>query len=126
MSVYDSILTLSEGPFTGYMPVDVRALLNEQIPDALLASLFACVDNHATSLFCDLDEGDQWTEYAFWEWREIMEELIERICAILESETDQRELVRKYAEVHPFMKRNGFHCTSGWWVQMDSIQENDA
>lgn len=55
-----------------------------------------------------------------------MEELIERICAILESETDQRELVRKYAEVHPFTKRNGFHCTSGWWVQMDSIQENDA
>ena len=29
MSVYDSILILSEGPFTGYMPVDVRALLNE-------------------------------------------------------------------------------------------------
>ena len=47
MSVYDSILILSEGPFTGYMPVDVRALLNEQIPDELLASLVACVDNHA-------------------------------------------------------------------------------
>lgn len=126
MNGYDSTLVLTKEPFTGYMPADVRALLNERIPDAALAGLFACVDNQATSLFSDLDEGDQWTEYAFWEWREILEELIERICTILESETGQQRLDRKHAEVHPFMERNGFHCASGWWVRMDSIQENDA
>lgn len=126
MNGYDSTLVLTKEPFTGYMPADVHSLLKEPIPDELLAKLFACVDNQATSLFCDLDEGDQWTEYAFWEWREIMEELIERICTILESETGQRRLDRKHAEVHPFMERNGFHCASGWWVRMDSIQENDA
>lgn len=86
MNTYDSMLVLTEEPFIGYMPADVSTLLTEPIPDALLARLFACVDNQVTSLFCDLDEGDKWTEYSFWEWREILTELMERIYAILESE----------------------------------------
>lgn len=126
MSIYDGMLILTEEPFTGYMPADVRTLLKEQIPDAQLARAFACVHNHATSLLCNLDEGDQWMEYAFWEWQEILEELIDQICAILESENSLHPLVRKHAEVHPFMKRNGFHCPSGWWIRMDSVQEDEA
>lgn len=45
MSNFDRMLVLTQEPFVGYMPDDVRGLLKEPMLDVLLASLFACVAN---------------------------------------------------------------------------------
>lgn len=126
MSNFDRMLVLAREPFVGYMPDDVRGLLKEPMPDVLLASLFACVANQTSCLLCDLDEGDNWTEYSYLVWEEIEEELIQRIYAILEREGKlvQRKSVGKYEKVRSFMERNGFCCSSGWWVPMDSTKGN--
>lgn len=128
MSNFDRMLVLTQEPFVGYMPDDVRGLLKEPMLDVLLASLFACVANQISCLLWDLDEGDNWAEYSYLVWEQIEEELIQQIYAILEREGKlvQRKSVGKYEKVRSFMERNGLCCPSGWWVRMDSAQENEG
>lgn len=74
MSNFDRMLVLTQEPFVGYMPDDVRGLLKEPMLDVLLASLFACVANQISCLLWDLDEGDNWAEYSYLVWEQIEEE----------------------------------------------------
>ena len=79
MSVDQSMLVLTKEPFVGYMPKDIRALISGEISEENLALAFVCVSNKAGSLFCELDEGDEWVRYAFHAWNEVQEQLMEMI-----------------------------------------------
>ena len=40
-----NMLILTEEPFSGYMPEDIRRKMSEAIEEPVLAELFACVSN---------------------------------------------------------------------------------
>ena len=122
MSIDQSMLVLTKEPFVGYMPKDICALISSEISEKNLALVFACVSNKAGSLFCELDEGDEWVRYAFHAWDEVQERLMEMIFAVLieEGRISKVPDTGKYYALKPFMERNGYSCPSGWWVPKDN------
>ena len=118
MGTDQSMLVLTKEPFAGYMPKDVTKLIDGEMSEETLATLFARVSNKTGILFCELDEEDQWARYAFHEWEEVHDQLMEKIFEILIGEGLVKEvpLTGKYYVLMPFMERNGYHCPSGWWV----------
>jgi len=122
MSIDQSMLVLTKEPFVGYMPKDICALISGEISEENLALAFVCVSNKTGSLFCELDEGDEWVLYAYHAWEEVHEQLMEMIFAILIKEGSLREIpaTGKYYALNPFMERNGYHCLSGWWVPKEN------
>ena len=121
MSTDQSMLVLTKEPFVGYMPQDVRALIDGDIPEKTLALLFARVSNKSGILFSELDEDDKWARYAFHEWEEVHDQLMEKIFGILIEEGVVYEVptAGKYNALAPFMERNGYHCPAGWWVPIE-------
>ena len=119
MSIDQSMLVLTKEPFVGYMPKDICALISGEISEENLALAFVCVSNKTGSLFCELDEGDEWVSYAFHAWDEVREQLMEMIFAILIKEGSLREIpaTGKYYALKPFMERNGYNGLSGRWVE---------
>lgn len=116
-----SMLVLTKEPFAGYMPKDVCKLIDGEISEETLATLFARVSNKTGILFCELDEGDKWARYAFHAWEEVHEQLMDKIFGILIEEglVKEEPLTGKYNVLMPFMERNGYHCPSGWWVPVE-------
>ena len=98
MSIDQSMLVLTIEPFVGYMPKDICALISGEIAEEKLALAFACVSNKAGSLFCELDEGDEWICYAYHAWNEVCEQLMEMIFANLPCST------MKYTQLLKLMK----------------------
>ena len=121
-SIDQSFLVLTKEPFIGYMPKDIYALISDEISEENLALVFVCVANKTGSLFCELDEGNEWARHAFHAWDKIHEQLMEMIFAVLIEEgcISEVPVTGKYYALKPFMERNGYHCPSGWWVPKEN------
>ena len=126
MSFYSqNTLILTREPFVGYMPDDVRLYLSAYPDDRTLANAMAEVWNQAGRLGHELDEtDDHWTEYAYWEWQELMRELIATVTARMALAVQRGEASYDLTKhgiwlIEQFMLRNGYYNGTGWWCEQE-------
>ena len=69
-------MVLTNGPYFGFMPSDVRSWMDKHCSDADLAELLAEVGKKTGVLGHELDEfDDPWLLYAFEEWWDLEKEI---------------------------------------------------
>ena len=119
----ENTLILTQEPFVGFMPGDVRIWLRKHVDDASLAAAEAAVHRQVGHLGHELDETtDPWLDYALDEWWELELELVTEIIHRLKIENQTKgtnhslEMHGFYYTIRPFMEANGFRDGSGWWI----------
>ncbi len=120
----ENYLIIDKEPFVGYMPDDIRNWLIEHNQEADIACVMMIVHYMVGMLshLCD-EVYDPWVKYAFEEWYEIETELAEKIRDILSVENKTKgtnytlDGVGTYYLVKPFMERNGYRDSAGWWLK---------
>lgn len=101
----------------------VLKAISEIKTESELASLFAVVENKAWWIEdeeYDYDEGTVEYKQAKEKtdlWFSLVDELHNRIFAILQSEGVEIPSTGQIAVLEPFMKRNGYKNGQGWWIK---------
>ena len=117
--MYGSLI-LQLGAFAGKMPEDIKQLSLKCLPDASLTELYAVASNHLGVLMHEADGSDDvWTKYAFYEWWEVEELLLEEIFRRMKEAGMLAEKPRTgyHPAVEPLMEANGYRDGSGWWIK---------
>ena len=112
---------LTEEPFVGFMPNDVREWLQTHTSEQEMAVAFAHVDNQTSRLMCaGQDDDDYWIDYAFEEWYELAKEVEGKIQSVLIARGEQpASNCGGHYILIPFMARHGFRDGSGWWIPLE-------
>lgn len=106
----------------------VLKAISEIKTESELASLFAVVENKAWWIEdeeYDYDEGTAEYKQAREKtdlWFSLVDELHNRIFAILQSEGVEIPSKGQIMVLKPFMKRNGYINNKGWWIRNDDIR----
>lgn len=101
----------------------VLKAISEIKTESELASLFAVVENKAWWIEdeeYDYDEGTVEYKQAKEKtdlWFSLVDELHNRIFAILQSEGVEIPSTGQFAVLEAFMKRNGYKNGQGWWIK---------
>lgn len=120
MQVEQNMLILTDEPFCGCMPEDIRLKLFEPVEEHTLAEMFASVANKVGSLIHETD-SDQWAIYALEEWHNIEQILVDQIVDVLIKDGSLQKPPAKgwFPIIVPFMERHGYYDGSGWWIKRE-------
>lgn len=122
---FDPPMVMASEPLMGQAPDQLRQKCSEDGSERTLAEAYAGASNQMGWLMHDLDEEDcpEDTVQRYHDWKSLEEELRDRIFEILKNE-NSTELGRLASEgkgyyymVKPFMVRNGYKDSSGWWIK---------
>lgn len=125
----NNTLILTQHPYVGFMPEDLRLWIAEHSSDSDLATALSAVHNHIGRLGHELGEcDDYWLIYAYDAWCAVETDLYELI--ILSMRISNRKGETSYNLQHnglywlvkPFMEKYGFRDGYGWWIQADPDQ----
>ena len=112
---------LTAEPLKDWEPNDVRNWLKKNTEQCDLAAAMSMVWNKTGWLHHGLDDDPPTvTKRDYCKWRKLEEELFHMILATLESEIGTRIDLADTGWIRaiaPFMERNGFFNSGGWWIK---------
>lgn len=123
----NNLLILTQYPFVGFRPDDVRQWLKETPEKKNLALALSVVEEKAAAVSEQIsDSQDTWAFYAAEEWEELEMELYREIERILLEENrnganHDMTVTGRHYRILPFMERNGYRDGSGWWIKNEAI-----
>lgn len=123
---YSRIITYKGSALMGATSNDIRALLEQDHSEKMLAASMAAVSNQTGYIHHDINDPDiddtirEVIEEQFDTWWELERELVTRISNILICENPEigiPENTGYHFIIQPFMERNGYRDGSGWWIK---------
>ena len=123
-------------PFSYITYLDVKSRVTDNMPEDEIAAVFAAASNKLAGLHADLNDPDyvrivDKIEQSYAMWGELQEEMYCRIVSILQRENDNVGThvlsgIGTHYIVLPFMERNGYRDSGGWWIENNDWDERDS
>ena len=113
---------IHQEPLANHTPAEALEWFESVNDEKTIAAAHAVVSNHVGALMHELDEDDPWNDEVFEAWCEVEEVIYQRIWNLLKAENDSGLAnhtlsgIGTYYIVKPFMIRNGYRDSSGWWI----------
>ena len=123
---YSRITTCKDSALMGATSNDIRALLEQDHSEKMLAAAMAAVSNQTGYIHHDINDPDindtirEVIEEQFDTWWGLERELVTRISNILICENPEKGIPENtgyHFIIQPFMERNGYRDGSGWWIK---------
>lgn len=116
----NNLLVLTREPFVGFRPDDVLQWVEQNPSEENLALSFSVVELKEAYVWGKYEDShDSWALYAAEDWRELREDLQEKIEKTLDSGESSMNPAPSRKRVCPYMERNGYRDASGWWIRIE-------